>query len=74
VWRKRMREERLQALLQKSLAVATGTGAVKPADLSRIIVDTTVQPKNITFPTDAKLDIWSKATSITPREGCSQIR
>jgi hypothetical protein len=25
VWRKRMREERLQALLQKSLAVATGT-------------------------------------------------
>ncbi len=74
VWRKRMREERLQALLQKSLAVATGTGAMKPADLSRVIVDTTVQPKNITFPTDAKLDIWSKATSIAPREGCSKIR
>ncbi len=31
------------------------TGAIKPADLSCVIVDTTVQPKNITFPTDAKL-------------------
>src|SRR5260370_36932348 len=54
VWRKRMGEERLQALLQESLAVATPTGAMKPADLSRVIVDTTVQPKNITFPTDAQ--------------------
>src|SRR5882762_7370437 len=48
-------EERLQALLQESLAVATKTGAMKPSELSRVIVDTTVQPKNITFPTDAKL-------------------
>ena len=28
---------------------------MKPVDLARVIVDTTVQPKNITFPTDAKL-------------------
>ena len=54
-WRNRMGEERLQALLQESLAVATKSGAMKPGDLARIIVDTTVQPKNITFPTDAKL-------------------
>src|SRR3979411_1706525 len=54
-WRNRMGEERLQALLQESLAVATRTGALKPSELSRVIVDTTVQPKNITFPTDAKL-------------------
>jgi transposase, IS5 family len=54
-WRKRMGEERLQALLQESLAVATRTDAMKPRDLARVIVDTTVQPKNITFPTDAKL-------------------
>ncbi len=54
-WRQRMGEERLQALLQESLAVATRTGAMKPGDLARVIVDTTVQPKNITFPTDAKL-------------------
>src|SRR5262245_14170844 len=54
-WRQRMGEERLQALLQESLAAAARCGAIKPADLSRVIVDTTVQPKNVTFPTDAKL-------------------
>jgi len=54
-WRNRMGEERLRALLQESLAVATRSGAMKPRDLARVIVDTTVQPKNITFPTDAKL-------------------
>jgi IS5 family transposase len=54
-WRQRMGEERLQALLQESLAVAVKTAAMKPRDLARVIVDTTVQPKNITFPTDAKL-------------------
>jgi IS5 family transposase len=54
-WRNRMGEERLQALLQESLAVAAKTEAIKPSELSRVIVDTTVQPKNITFPTDAKL-------------------
>ena len=51
----RMGEQRLQALLQESLAVATRSGAIKPSEFSRVIVDTTVQPKNITFPTDAKL-------------------
>src|ERR1700731_4487031 len=54
-WRNRMGEERLEALLEESLAVATRTGAMKPSDLNRVIVDTTVQPKNITFPADAKL-------------------
>jgi IS5 family transposase len=54
-WRQRMGEERLMALLQESLAVATRTGAAKPADFTQVIVDTTVQEKAITFPTDAKL-------------------
>lgn len=43
------------ALLQESLAVATRTDAAKPADFAQVIVDTTVQEKAITFPTDAKL-------------------
>jgi len=42
-------------LLQESLAVAVKTGAMKPQDTRRVIVDTTVQPKNVMFPTDAKL-------------------
>jgi transposase, IS5 family len=54
-WRNRMGEERLNALLQESLAAAARTGAITPRDVARVIVDTTVQPKNITFPTDAKL-------------------
>jgi len=54
-WRQRMGEERLKLLLQESLSVAAKTGAMKPSELSRVIVDTTVQPKNVTFPTDAKL-------------------
>ena len=54
-WRNRMGEERLQALLQESLAVATKTEAIKPSELSQVIVDTTVQPKNVMFPTDARL-------------------
>jgi transposase, IS5 family len=54
-WRQRMGEEKIAALIQESLNVATRTGAAKPADFSRIIVDTTVQPKAVMFPTDAKL-------------------
>src|ERR1700758_2240051 len=54
-WRNRMGEERLQALVQESLSVASKTEAIKPADLNRVIIDTTVQPKNVMFPTDARL-------------------
>ena len=54
-WRQRMGEDKIIALLQESLAVAVKTGAMKPSDTCRVIVDTTVQPKNVMFPTDAKL-------------------
>ena len=54
-WRQRMGEERVTALLQESLSVAIRTGAMAPQDTRRVIVDTTVQPKNVMFPTDAKL-------------------
>src|SRR3970282_764868 len=47
--------DRLEVLLQESLRVAHDTGALKKDDLARITVDTTVQPKNVTHPTDAKL-------------------
>ena len=50
-----MGEQKLQALLQESLAVATRTAALKPADLVRVVVDTTAQRKAVMFPTDAKL-------------------
>jgi IS5 family transposase len=50
-----MGEEKLIALIQESLNVATRTGAAKPADFSKVVVDTTIQPKAVTSPTDAKL-------------------
>jgi transposase, IS5 family len=54
-WRQRMGEERLNALIQESLAVAAKTKALKPSELTAVVVDTTVQPKNVAHPTDAKL-------------------
>lgn len=53
-WRKRL-GDKLELLLAESLRVAHETGALRGKDLARVNVDTTVQPKNVTFPTDAKL-------------------
>ncbi|MEE3626582.1 IS5 family transposase [Nitrospirillum sp. BR 11752] len=54
-WRQRLGEERLAALIQESLRVAQATGALSTKDLARVAVDTTVQPKAIAHPTDARL-------------------
>jgi IS5 family transposase len=53
-WRKRL-GDKLELLLAESLRVAHQAGALRTQDLARVTVDTTVQPKNVTFPTDAKL-------------------
>jgi IS5 family transposase len=54
-WRGRVSEAELARLLQESLRIAHKTGALRTQDLRAAIVDTTVQPKAITVPTDAKL-------------------
>lgn len=53
-WRKRL-GDKLELLLAESLRVAHSAGALRSQDLKRVTVDTTVQPKAITFPTDTKL-------------------
>jgi IS5 family transposase len=53
-WRKRL-GDKLELLLAESLRVAHQSGALRTKDLARVTVDTTVQPKAVTFPTDAKL-------------------
>jgi IS5 family transposase len=53
-WRKRL-GDKLELLLAESLRVAHESGALRTKDLARVTVDTTVQPKAIAFPTDAKL-------------------
>ena len=70
-WRQRMGEAKLTALIQESLAVATRTEAMKPKDLARVVVDTTVQPKAVMFPTDAKL--LNRARERLPRMSVSSF-
>ncbi len=45
----------METLLQQTLVVGLAVGAVKSRSLKRVSVDTTVQPKAITHPTDSKL-------------------
>ncbi len=54
-WRQRLGEAELSALIQESLSVAHKSGALETKDLERVAVDTTVQPKAVAFPTDARL-------------------
>jgi IS5 family transposase len=54
-WRKRLGPEGLEKLLAATIRARLDTGTVQPSSLERISVDTTVQPKAITHPTDAKL-------------------
>ena len=54
-WRLRIGAERLKLLLEETIRIAQEKQFVNEQDLSRVIVDTTVHEKNVTFPTDAKL-------------------
>jgi transposase, IS5 family len=75
-WRQRLGEEQLVALIQESLAVAHKTGALAPRDLERVVVDTTVQPKAIAHPTDARprpdwvTVHWSSSSGWRAAMGC----
>lgn len=70
-WRKRMGEERLSSLLSETLRIAHATKALRTEDLQRVVVDTTVQPKNIAHPTDHRLLLKSieKLTKLAKKEG-----
>jgi IS5 family transposase len=54
-WRKRIGQSGLEMMLQETLAVAWELGFLKVKEFKEVTVDTTVQEKNIAFPTDAKL-------------------
>ncbi|MDO4586949.1 MAG: hypothetical protein Q4C95_06575 [Planctomycetia bacterium] len=42
-------------LFAETIRIAQDSKAIKPEEMSRVIVDARVMKKNITFPTDAKL-------------------
>lgn len=54
-WRKRVGSKGFEYLLGETLRLAEKSGQLKESDYKRVNVDTTVQEKNITYPTDAKL-------------------
>lgn len=54
-WRKRIGEKGATDLLKQTIEAGLKLKAIKPSQLKRINVDTTVQEKNIRFPTDARL-------------------
>jgi IS5 family transposase len=63
-WRQRFGLERLGLLLAESLAATQRGCAVEERHLRRVIIDTTIQPKAATHPTDRPALV-----SRTPRIG-----
>lgn len=54
-WRNRLGESGCEHLLKETIRLARENNILKESELKEVIVDTTVQEKAITFPTDAKL-------------------
>jgi IS5 family transposase len=54
-WRKRIGEAGAEELLKETIKAGLKLKAVKPFQLKRVNIDTTVQEKEIRFPTDARL-------------------
>ena len=54
-WRKQLGPGGIDELLKVLVLFAYNQGYIKPSELSQVIVDTTVQEKYVTYPTDAKL-------------------
>jgi IS5 family transposase len=54
-WRKRIGEEGVETLLMVSIEAARRIGMMKAARVDHVIVDITVMPKAVAYPTDSRL-------------------
>jgi len=54
-WRKRIGDAGAEELLKETIKAGLKLKAIKPHQLNRVNVDTTVQEKDIRFPTDSRL-------------------
>jgi IS5 family transposase len=54
-WRKRLGVEGMEWILSLTVHLAVAAEVVQPKSLEKVMVDTTVMEKNVTFPTDSKL-------------------
>lgn len=54
-WRKRLKDNHLDKLLETTVKSGLKTKTIKPSSIKKVNVDTTVQEKNIAYPTDIML-------------------
>lgn len=55
IFRSRISDAGTERLLAETIKAGLATGVVSKRDLEKVTVDTTVQEKSVTFPTDAKI-------------------
>jgi IS5 family transposase len=63
-FRKLLGEEGVEYLLAQTINVAVDLKLIKPQELSRVIVDSTVQHKAIAHPTDSRLLQTARVTLV----------
>ena len=54
-WRNRLQDKHLEKLLEATVKSGLKTKTIKPSSINQVNVDTTVQEKNIAYPTDINL-------------------
>ncbi len=54
-WRKRLSKAGAEKMLEESIKTGLQAGFIKRTELKRVNVDTTVQEKNVRYPTDSRL-------------------
>ncbi len=65
-FRKLIGEAWVEQLLKTTIEAAVGMEMVKPGELERVIVDTTVQEKAVAFPTDSRFLEVARAKIVQP--------
>ena len=54
-WRRRIGEKGVEKLLEATITAGKATGTITERNFEKVIVDTTVQPKAVQHPMDARL-------------------
>ncbi|MFQ5673242.1 MAG: IS5 family transposase, partial [Nitrospinales bacterium] len=70
-WRNRLKSEGLETLLAETVHAGLKTRVLKRASLHRLNVDTTVQEKAVSFPTDAKLYHRMRMNLVREAKACN---
>lgn len=70
-WRQRIGEDGVEKLLQATITAGMTAGVITETSLDKVIVDTTVQPKAVEHPTDARLyrKVHAAMLRIAEKEG-----